>query len=328
MPGGTGPPIGRGSGRAMRGTAGEARHAGSDGHATVRVQPALADWTASCRATGLVGGSPDPTRTLLAEALTVLAEIPDRAEPPPIFAARVLKGDSHALDDGTRLSTLVLRAPGDPPRHRPGVLGVSRALCPRAGIADDDLPTTVLVGGPGRVHPRLRSCTRRPHRGEPQHPGSVLSLLRPGLPAARVHIRPTQQRPPPLLADHGAVAPPSAVARTPHDLRGPCTMSVRCGPAVRGRASQGAESPRWGCPRSGEISSRASRSASTAVETLSDIELGAVGRNAGRTPPCGPAPIRRNPRLRPLIHGSGRLPGRPRGPSRRAAWSTRSRSVC
>ncbi|MFF3793597.1 TIGR02679 domain-containing protein [Streptomyces sp. NPDC001981] len=76
----------------------------------MRAQPALADWTASCRAAGLVGGSPELPRTLLADALTVLAECPAQAEPLPVFAGRVRKGDSHALDDGTRLSTLVLRA--------------------------------------------------------------------------------------------------------------------------------------------------------------------------------------------------------------------------
>ncbi|MFF4551137.1 TIGR02679 family protein [Streptomyces sp. NPDC001406] len=119
-----------------------------DGHATVRAQPALADWTASCRATGLVGGSPDLTRMLLADALTVLAELPAQAEPLPVFAARVLKGDSHALDDGTRLSTLVLRALATlHDTAAPESAADRRALWTRAGIADDDLSATVLVGG-------------------------------------------------------------------------------------------------------------------------------------------------------------------------------------
>ncbi|WP_328371170.1 TIGR02679 family protein [Streptomyces sp. NBC_00445] len=119
-----------------------------DGHDTVRAQPALADWTASCRAVGLVGGSTERTRTLLADALTVLAELPAQAEPLPVFAARVLRGDSHALDDGTRLSTLVLRAlatlhDAAPPESTSD----RRALWARAGVADDDLSATVLVGG-------------------------------------------------------------------------------------------------------------------------------------------------------------------------------------
>lgn len=119
-----------------------------DGHPTVRAQPALADWTAACRTTGLVGGSPELTRTLLEDALTVLAELPAQAEPLPVFAARVLKGDSHALDDGTRLSTLVLRALAT--LHDtvgPQSAADRRALWTRAGVADDDLSATVLVGG-------------------------------------------------------------------------------------------------------------------------------------------------------------------------------------
>ncbi|WP_255307960.1 TIGR02679 family protein [Streptomyces marincola] len=119
-----------------------------EGHATVRAQPALAGWVASCRAAGLVGGSAERTRALLADALAVLAALPAPAQPLPAFAARVLRGDAHALDEGTRLSSLVLRALAalhdtDVPRsaeHR-------RALWARAGVADDDLSATVLVAG-------------------------------------------------------------------------------------------------------------------------------------------------------------------------------------
>ncbi|UJB44858.1 TIGR02679 family protein [Streptomyces sp. A1-5] len=119
-----------------------------DGHRTVRAQPALADWTASCRAAGLVGGSPERTRALLTDALAVLTALPARGEPLPAFAARVLNGDSHALDDGTRLSSLVLRALAalystDPPQSAED----RRALWGRAGIADDELSATVLAAG-------------------------------------------------------------------------------------------------------------------------------------------------------------------------------------
>ncbi|MFI1361072.1 TIGR02679 family protein [Streptomyces sp. NPDC020898] len=119
-----------------------------DGHATVRAQPALADWTASCRAAGLVGGSPQRTRSLLTDALTVLAALPAQAEPLPVFAARVLNGDSHALDDGTRLSTLVLRALATLHDTAPPQSAADRrTLWTRAGVADDDLSATVLVAG-------------------------------------------------------------------------------------------------------------------------------------------------------------------------------------
>lgn len=96
----------------------------------------------------LVGGSPERTRSLLTDALMVLTELPAQADPLPVFAARVLNGHSHALDDGTPLSALVLRAlavlhdtaPPQPAADR-------RALWTRAGVADDDLSATVLVGG-------------------------------------------------------------------------------------------------------------------------------------------------------------------------------------
>ncbi|MEU3100048.1 TIGR02679 domain-containing protein [Streptomyces sp. NPDC006967] len=76
----------------------------------MRAQLALSDWAATCRAAGVVAGSVEHTRTLLTDALKVLAELPGQAEPPPVFAARVLSGQTHALDDGTPLSALVLRA--------------------------------------------------------------------------------------------------------------------------------------------------------------------------------------------------------------------------
>ncbi|MFD9812124.1 TIGR02679 family protein [Streptomyces sp. NPDC059080] len=118
------------------------------GHDTVRAQPVLSDWAASCRAAGLVGGSVERTRALLTDALKVLAELPGQAEPLPVFAARVLNGHAHALDDGTPLSTLVLRALAIlydtvPPHSAVG----RRALWSRAGVADDELSATVLVGG-------------------------------------------------------------------------------------------------------------------------------------------------------------------------------------
>ncbi|MFI8306383.1 TIGR02679 family protein [Streptomyces sp. NPDC085927] len=117
-------------------------------HDTVRAQPALSDWAATCRAAGVVAGSAEHTRTLLTDALKVLAELPGQAEPLPVFAARVLSGRAHALDDGTPLSPLVLRALATlydtvPPQSA----AERRALWTRAGVADDELSATVLVGG-------------------------------------------------------------------------------------------------------------------------------------------------------------------------------------
>ncbi|MFE3887782.1 TIGR02679 family protein [Streptomyces lydicus] len=119
-----------------------------DGHDIVRAQPALTDWAAACRAAGLIGSSPERTRALLSDALAVLAALPAEAEPLPVFAARVVKGDSHALDDGTRLSSLVLRALAALHDTAPPQSAVDRrALWARAGVADDELSATVLAAG-------------------------------------------------------------------------------------------------------------------------------------------------------------------------------------
>ncbi|WP_338053985.1 TIGR02679 family protein [Streptomyces spiramenti] len=119
-----------------------------DAHATVRARPALAGWAGACRSTGLIEGSVERTRALLGDALTVLAVLPAEAEPLPVIAARALRGDPHALDDGTRLSALVLRALAALYETAvPESAADRRALWARAGVADDDLSSTVLVGG-------------------------------------------------------------------------------------------------------------------------------------------------------------------------------------
>ncbi|WP_405007704.1 TIGR02679 family protein [Kitasatospora purpeofusca] len=163
------------------------------GHEVVTAQPVLLEWVGHLRGNGLVDGSPDRTRGLLTAALTVLAALPADGEPLPALAARLLDGDSHALDDGTRLSGLVLRALAvlygtDMPDAAEG----RRALWSRAGVADDEMSTSVLaVGlrpdGGGPVAGISRTCA------EAGHPVSLtLAQLRtPGDftgPAAPVHI--------------------------------------------------------------------------------------------------------------------------------------------
>jgi len=118
------------------------------GHDTVRAQPALGAWAAACRSAGLVNGSLQGTRALLANALAVLAALPAAGQPLPSFAAQVVRGDAHALDDGTRLSSLVLRALAtlhdlEPPQSAQD----RRSLWARAGVSDDELSSTVLAAG-------------------------------------------------------------------------------------------------------------------------------------------------------------------------------------
>lgn len=117
------------------------------GHDVIKAQPVLADWAESVRRSGLIGGSVARTRHKLERALKVLARLPASGIPLPVFADEVLD-DPHALDDGTRCATLVLRAltviydvpvPTDAP--------AKRALWERAGMADDELSPVVLAAG-------------------------------------------------------------------------------------------------------------------------------------------------------------------------------------
>jgi uncharacterized protein (TIGR02679 family) len=116
-------------------------------HPVVRAQPALLDWVESVRRGGLFGGSVEQTRHELDRVLRVLDQLPAAGEPLPAFADSVLR-DTHALDDGTRCGGLVQRALatiyGIPP---PADASERRALWEQAGIADDDLSSTVLVAG-------------------------------------------------------------------------------------------------------------------------------------------------------------------------------------
>jgi uncharacterized protein (TIGR02679 family) len=116
-------------------------------HPVVRAQPVLATWAHDIKRSGVVGGSVPRTRELLAKALNVLAELPAPGDPLPVLADRVLK-DTHALDDDTRLSALVLRALAliyDVPP--PVNAQERRALWERAGVADDELSNVVLAAG-------------------------------------------------------------------------------------------------------------------------------------------------------------------------------------
>ncbi|MFD1310520.1 TIGR02679 family protein [Streptomyces kaempferi] len=165
-------------------------------HNTVRAQPVLSGWAASCRAAGLVSGSAQRTRAQLSDALKVLAELPAQAEPLPVFAARVLTGRAHALDDGTSLSTLVLRALATLYDTVPPQSAVERrGLWARAGVADDELSATVLVGGlrpagDGLLARLARACTDAGQAtsltlAHVRHPGD---LALPAAPASVVHV--------------------------------------------------------------------------------------------------------------------------------------------
>lgn len=116
-------------------------------HPVVTAQPALADWVAGIRRAGVVDGSVALMKDVVGRALRVLAELPAAGQPLPAFADTVL-GDTHALDEGKRATNLVLKALAaiydvEPPVDAPA----RRALWEQAGIADDELSSTVLVAG-------------------------------------------------------------------------------------------------------------------------------------------------------------------------------------
>lgn len=117
------------------------------GHEVVHAQPALETWVAATRRNGLIEGSIDRTRALLNQALRVLDELPGIGAPLPVFADSVL-GNPHGLDEGTRLHTMVVRAlAAIYSVNTPSDAGQLRALWDRAGIADDELSSTVLAAG-------------------------------------------------------------------------------------------------------------------------------------------------------------------------------------
>ncbi|XGP75520.1 TIGR02679 family protein [Actinokineospora auranticolor] len=116
-------------------------------HPVVTAQPALHDWTRAVRQAGLVNGSIAQTRTRLDAVLRVLDHLPAPGTPLPALADELLH-DPHALDDGTAHSTLVLRALAaihtvDPPNDAQA----RRDLWAKAGVADDELSSTVLAAG-------------------------------------------------------------------------------------------------------------------------------------------------------------------------------------
>ncbi|WP_245641915.1 TIGR02679 family protein [Nonomuraea candida] len=109
-------------------------------HPVVAAEPALL----ALSAPAVIGRA---GRDLLGQALDVLAALPAAGRPLAAVAAGVT-GDPHALDDGTRLASLVLKALSilyDVPP--PEGAEARRALWERAGVACDALSTTVLVAG-------------------------------------------------------------------------------------------------------------------------------------------------------------------------------------
>lgn len=154
-------------------------------------------WLDDLAATGLLrrlAGGPADAAVLLSHAVAVLRALPADGTTTARLAARVV-GDSHALDDGRPLTTLVLKGivhrGGDPGGLPAGER--RRALWASVGVAGDELSSTVLVlglAGRGAAADRtLSDLTLRAHAdaGEParltlsqlsRHPPQLAGLAR------------------------------------------------------------------------------------------------------------------------------------------------------
>lgn len=129
-----------------------------DAAAKTDAEPSLQAWLADLRASGLLRrlaeGDAGEGRRLLHAAMQVVRVLPHAGITRPVLAAQVT-GDSHALDSGRPVGTLVLRAAG----HRAGVTqsdparaevddapaDARRALWEAVGVFDNDLTRAALV---------------------------------------------------------------------------------------------------------------------------------------------------------------------------------------
>jgi uncharacterized protein (TIGR02679 family) len=154
-------------------------------HPLVAARPELNGWLEDLRASGLLhrlaapGGGVPCARELLQGALRVLATLLGedgagrglRTVRLGVLARETL-GSSHALDPGSPVATLVLRAlarlAGEPP---PGNAAERRTRWEAAGVVLDELSSHVLVlglapAGTGQVAQGLRALAQA---GEPAH---------------------------------------------------------------------------------------------------------------------------------------------------------------
>lgn len=133
--------------------------------AAAEIDGHLLAWVDDLESSGLLrrfAPSPELGRALAGDALQVLAALPGGGRPRAELAASVL-GDSHALDDGRPVATLVLRgieAWTDLPR-RDRSASERRALWARVGVLTDELSAPALAlnlpaGGDGLLARILR----------------------------------------------------------------------------------------------------------------------------------------------------------------------------
>ena len=143
-----------------------------DEHPDLAVQAWLGGWLDALRADGILARDPDGSGTLLAALAVVegvLGDAPGRSRTD--LAATVLH-DSHALDDGSRVAHVVLRAlAARSGRPMPLDAGGRRSLWELHGLSADTVSTTCLtlglvVCGDAAAPRRWTSAA---HQGDPVH---------------------------------------------------------------------------------------------------------------------------------------------------------------
>ncbi|MBO0880783.1 MAG: TIGR02679 family protein [Mycobacterium sp.] len=116
-------------------------------HPVVHTQPALLRWVADLQSRRRIDSSVERTRSIIEQALGVLAALPYDGRP-LAHLAESCTGDPHALDGDSQLAVLVLRALAvmyDEPA--PSDAESRRFVWERAGVACDALSTVVLAAG-------------------------------------------------------------------------------------------------------------------------------------------------------------------------------------
>jgi uncharacterized protein (TIGR02679 family) len=132
----------------------------------------LTGWLDELEQTGLLrrlsGGEPEEGAALLGGALAVLRRLPASAVPLAELSAAAV-GDSHALDPGQPIATLVLRALAGAGVASPADADQRRALWAASGVLADELsaPALVLNLRARPTNPTGRSLALAAETGEP-----------------------------------------------------------------------------------------------------------------------------------------------------------------
>lgn len=129
------------------------------------------DWAASVRASGVLTRLPDAV-ALARTAVAVRAQLPGPARLRTELAAAVV-GDAHALDDGSPLASVVLRAFGPVP----ATPAERRKRWESVGVHGDRVSTTVLTLGLRPVASGSRELALRAAADRGVHQEQVLDVL-------------------------------------------------------------------------------------------------------------------------------------------------------